>query len=384
MSKDSTLDVLVDGSIGNRLEFAYNRKRINKTVQWSVKFENRSFTMFRLSAGSGQLEIFDLQNPGWSSKFRIYNGLAHPNSEHAFNYRRNENENYDENKDIKNQNASNPDESSKMHSDGTDRKRDIFFGNGVGTANSESTNPVTQTIEVDAGEKMSEIGKNNDRNQKSQMNLLAILRTGVDMVDSTGYPVEPTPAVIISRGSKASARTISPENEKNDSELLLSKIKFYSKYLESRLSVSTKEIDESVPIVSIPETVTYVAGHPFHGADSIPLPGADSIPIPGAGAAAVAPTHRSFSVFLSKNDKSSKLVKFFHSTNEERYQDWQDNGVSPTVIAVLTSLGAAIFFVVACILGFVLTEIVCSPKSGRIQRAKISPCVDLSSSGYLQ
>ena len=240
MSKDSTLDVLVDGSIGNRLEFAYNRKRINKTVQWSVKFENRSFTMFRLSAGSGHLEIFDLQNPGWSSKFRIYNGLAHPNSEHAFNYRRKENENYDENKEIKNQNASHPDESNKMHSDGTDRKRDIFFGNAVGTANSESTNLVTHSIEVDAGEKMSEIGKNNDRNQKSQMNLLPILRTGVDMVDSTGYPVEPTPAVIISRGSKVSARPISPENEKNDSELLMSKIKFYSKYLESRLSVSTK------------------------------------------------------------------------------------------------------------------------------------------------
>ena len=47
---------------------------------------------------------------------------------------------------------------------------------------------------------------------------------------------------------------------------------------------------------------------------------------------------------------------------------WRPNGhegqltsepVSPTVIAVLTSLGVAIFFVIVCILGFVVSELVC-------------------------
>ena len=33
--------------------------------------------------------------------------------------------------------------------------------------------------------------------------------------------------------------------------------------------------------------------------------------------------------------------------------------MSATVIAVLTSLGVAIFFVIVCILGFVVSELVC-------------------------
>jgi len=37
----------------------------------------------------------------------------------------------------------------------------------------------------------------------------------------------------------------------------------------------------------------------------------------------------------------------------------KSESVSPTVIAVLTSLGVAIFFVIVCILGFVVSELVC-------------------------
>jgi len=59
--------------------------------------------------------------------------------------------------------------------------------------------------------------------------------------------------------------------------------------------------------------------------------------------------------------------------------DSSSEHVSPTVIAVLTSLGVAIFFVIVCILGFVVSELVCGESShGRTRLlgkhgARVSP-----------
>jgi hypothetical protein len=65
---------------------------------------------------------------------------------------------------------------------------------------------------------------------------------------------------------------------------------------------------------------------------------------------------------------------------------WNDvERVSPTVIAVLTSLGVAIFFVIACIMGFVVSEFVCGSGTGSSSRrllgrpgrgSRVSPYLD--------
>ena len=51
-----------------------------------------------------------------------------------------------------------------------------------------------------------------------------------------------------------------------------------------------------------------------------------------------------------------------------------DGGLSETVVAVIVSLASAIFLVIACILAFVLHEVVCKPKC--YKNNKVAPYLD--------
>jgi len=96
--------------------------------------------------------------------------------------------------------------------------------------------------------------------------------------------------------------------------------------------------------------------------------------------------HKALSLFVVKQDTTDtsghKVVNYFEidASQVDPYST-QNRGISPTVIAVITSLCGAVFFVIACILGFVITEVLCA-KGKRLQRAKVSPCVDVFNAGY--
>jgi len=77
---------------------------------------------------------------------------------------------------------------------------------------------------------------------------------------------------------------------------------------------------------------------------------------------------------LLPNDVADAGEHFFHHV--ERTDPHRSDGLisSPTVIAVIASLAIAFFFVIACIVGFVVAELVCGKSS--LQRVKVSPFVD--------
>lgn len=50
-----------------------------------------------------------------------------------------------------------------------------------------------------------------------------------------------------------------------------------------------------------------------------------------------------------------------------------DAGLSPAVLAVIISLSASVFFVIACILGFLVAELMCKGDSGPFRSIKILP-----------
>lgn len=62
----------------------------------------------------------------------------------------------------------------------------------------------------------------------------------------------------------------------------------------------------------------------------------------------------------------------FHETDS--YSDNNGQGLSSTVIAVIVSLATAVFFVVACIVGFLAAEFVCRREN--FPSAKVSPYIE--------
>ena len=75
---------------------------------------------------------------------------------------------------------------------------------------------------------------------------------------------------------------------------------------------------------------------------------------------------------LSQADIMTSQMNRVDAAVRESYEDQLDAGWSPAVLAVIISLSAAVFFVIACILGFLVAELVCKG-DGPFRSIKILP-----------
>jgi hypothetical protein len=89
----------------------------------------------------------------------------------------------------------------------------------------------------------------------------------------------------------------------------------------------------------------------------------------------LSPGLSSFNVLVPNEVAAASDEHFYHPALGGDPQQFGRSLISsPTVIAVIASLVVAIFFVIACIVGFVVAELLCS--KGGLQRVKVSPFVD--------